>query len=330
VCLIGLLVLLTRPAFALSILDFVAYGEVGTEIVLGASVADGLVGSTGWVTTGGGATLWGVRAGLGFDMGQSAQVSGDVIANGNVTLGLSASVLGSVDSGADVSLSLGSSVAGDVTASGTITRGLGTTIGGTETENGTPQVFVPVPLPPVTPFTAGGTDVDPVMGETTMLMPGTYGTLRPGLNNTLNLSSGRYFFDAIEPAVGLKLNLDLSGGDLAIFVVGDAAFATGMEISLTGGTAANVFSETHGMWTVPIGGSWVGTIYAPFGHIDMLGDLTGAAYSGEIVRLDGTTTFLPANPPIPEPRTLSLLAVGLITLLALRRWTDVTRGPRRA
>jgi hypothetical protein len=315
--------LLARPASALTIWDFVVYGDVSTEILLDSSAADGLVGSSGPVSTAVGATTGGIRAGTDVDIGLSNVIDGNVIANGDVKLSVGAQVVGNVDSGGDTKLAFNSSVTGDVTAGGIIKEGLGTTIGGTATEGGMPEVFVPVALPTPTMFSAGGTDVAPLIGETIDLAPGTYGTFRPATNNHVTLHSGKYYFDAIEPALGLDLNFDLTGGPIELFVVGDAEFAAGTLLTLTGGNEGQIFSETHGSWTVPLMGDWVGTVFAPYGDIFLYGDLTGAAYAGGMVKLDGTSIFVPWV--IPEPRTWSLMLISLIALMAVRRQAEHSR-----
>ena len=192
-------------------------------------------------------------------------------------------------------------ITGDATAAGSITLGDDSRVDGILTEYGMPATFTPVECPPVTPFTAGGADVKKRNGKRTTLAPGSYGALKLGTLNRLYLSSGDYFFDSIRVGNRLRLYLDVSAGPINIFVVGDVKFGTNMNVFLTGGSPSDVYAETHGTWTMYGGSDWKGSIFAPYGNIQVHGGnnrIKGALWSCKNVILDSNVRVRYIPPPI--------------------------------
>ncbi len=177
-------------------------------------------------------------------------------------------------------------VDGDATSAGEVDLSSNVVITGTTTEFGTPELFTPIVLPTLTSFTTDpNNDIDTNKDETTTLAPGLYGDLELGKNNVLNLSAGSYFFDEIDAEKYLELNLDVSGGNIEIFVAGKVTFAKELDVTVIGGDASDIYLESHDRFKLEKDGEWLGTIYAPDDKIKLHKNTTlvGAAYSGDKV-----------------------------------------------
>ena len=171
-----------------------------------------------------------------------------------------------------------------------------------------PEPFTAIVLPPTSEFdTDSDRDVFARGGVSTTLAPGAYGDLFLGVHNTLNLSAGEYFFDRISARKGLDLHLDLTDGEIAVFVLGDVHLDRDLEVFVDGepaadvesDLAADVFLETHGRWQLHKDSQWFGTVLAPTGRIELHKDsaVTGALYSGQTVTIhkDSVVNFVLAE-----------------------------------
>ncbi len=236
----------------------------------------------------------------------SASVLGEIHAAGNVVLNWNSSVGGGVFSSGDVTVANAATVQGDVNAGGKITVNWGGTIAGDAIAGGKADIkdggsaasassYVSAPprikptaptacdvvaKPPLQTFSAGSTPVSASYGQYTTspglnLSPGTYSMLNIAGYNVLTLHGGTYTFSSMSLAWLQTLQLDLSGGDITIFVVGNVNFggAVTIRVSTDGTTyqsmwdvdkalAAKVYLETHGNFTAGEKGRWFGTILA--------------------------------------------------------------------
>jgi hypothetical protein len=281
--------------------------DSGGNVALGATNdVGGNVTATGNVGTGNGSSSDGnVNSGGNVTLGATNNVGDDITAVGDVSTGNGTHLLpaGDINSGGDVSLGASNNVGGNITAFGTITKGSGTTIGGTETPSSgiiptpaspvAPTAYSPITLPPTTVFGSGGPDVIKGGSQTTTLPPGSYGTLQLGTINTLNLSTGDYYFDSFSMGGSSKLNLDVSGGPIRIFVTGNMTFGTSLQTTVTGGGAEDINVETHGNFSLGGSGKWFGFIFAPMGNIDVSSSahLTGAFWAAGIVTTSNDVVF---------------------------------------
>ncbi len=249
-----------------------------------------------------------VLSGSHFTGGQSSNVAGNLGANGNVVLNELAEV------------------AGHVTHSGILTLGTNATVGSSSVGSSgvVPRIFSGVSLPGAASFTAGGLNINKGDIQDTTLAPGTYGTLNLGEHNDLYLSAGTYYFDAIHAGSGLDLHLDLTGGDLLLYVLGDVDFGIVLDVVLAGGSAEDIYLETLGSFALGDHGEWYGTVYAPLDDL-LIGKNTniwGSLYSGASIDIQFGAAIErhlcypfndqtdPGPVTVPEPSTALLMLLG--------------------
>jgi len=224
----------------------------------------------------------------------NAGITGNAIIDDNVTLDNNTDVTGNLCTNGNVTMTNGATVGGYIEHAGTLT---GTGYGSHFTGHVSRRWFTDV-LPPVNSFTAGS-GVTQVSGHMA-LAPGTYGDLKVGNNDILDLSAGDYYFKSVTIGNSATLNFNLSGGGIRIFVVGGVTINNGMSCSLNGGDASKIYVETHGSWycknNKAAGERWYGTIYAPYGDITFKNSagMEGALYSGGNILLsnNGTLSFV--------------------------------------
>jgi hypothetical protein len=319
-----------------------ANGDIVTsgDVVFNGNVTVGADGHvTGDIDSGGNVTLLG-----------DAIVDGSIRAAGNVSLGSGASVGGDVDAGdatgTAVSLGNGATVVGTVTHKpGTVVNCGGNTVGGcnngasigaraTSATPDAPTIYTPTMLPSATSFVAGTMDITKGAGQTTTLaVNSSWDAISLGGTNVLNISAGTYRFNTWNIGAGSTLNLDLTGGAIVLLFTGNVMVGGNLTVNLIGGTAADVYAETYGNWTLGTGGDWRGTIFGSgaTSNITFNGttDLVGALYAKNNldVGANSTVNFVQSNylaPPstaVPEPTTLAMLAAGLLGAAGRsRRW----------
>ncbi len=240
--------------------------------------------------------------------GYPAQLDGSAYAGGDLSFGQDLTV-GSSVSAREVVVNGAASIGGGVTIYGTLdaysyTLGSGAVVTGGVTAP-SDRTFGLITMPTAASFTAGGVDqtVPSGGGSSLTLGPDTYGTLSTSAQDqTVYLSSGNYYFDAITAQGGFTLSIDLtSGARINIYVVGDAAFSQRNTLMVkgagTGGVfvpinaapslASLVYLETHGNFGMSGGltsvhNIWGGTVYSSLMEDVSIGQYTdwyGAVYS---------------------------------------------------
>ncbi len=148
------------------------------------------------------------------------------------------------------------------------------------------------PLPDPTPFTSGGQDYTNLgNGAVLTLPPDSYGRVALGGACTLNLEAGNYYFDELSAGNGLDLNIDLGGGQIKIFVTGQATFGSVDTRFLSGGSPSDVTLESHWVGTgsqpfgfkAAAGSQWVGDVYTPTSGIHYGGSAGPTIFFGRFV-----------------------------------------------
>lgn len=265
-----------------------------------------------------------VIVGVGTEVGQTTNQSlvgaGTTVVNvGDASLNGTAGIHGDLRAGDDVTLGNNSFVTGTITNPDAFTTGSGVTFGA----HVVAEPDLPT-LPAATVFSHGVTSQSVANGGTLNLAPGSYLNITLGGAATLNLSAGDYFLNSLTAGNGLTINVDLTGGEVNIFVT-DAFSAGGIQaMNLTGGTFQDVNVETHhaNANAFRVGGgngtNWKGNVFTPFGDIHLgsgssTGLVEGFLWAGRDVDLEHGLVV------VPEPTTLAVLAVALGALGAAGR-----------
>ena len=277
-----------------------AGGDVSTGN--GTNVGTQGIVANGAVVLGGTNTIIGDVHGASLNAGNGTDLYGNVVSGSNFTIGGTATAHTNVDA---QTASLGNSA--DVLGTLTLPLGVSPTLGGGATvgtleNDGTPSpdapdTFTEVVLPTPNAFTANTNHQNILSSGTLTLAPGIYGNLTSGNAATLNLSAGEYVFNTINLGGTNTINVNVTGGEILIFVVGNVTTGNSTEIViLGGGTAEDVYLESGGV--VQLGGTneWHGTIYStksnnPAEESIVTGNGTkvwGGLYSAEQVKLGGT------------------------------------------
>ena len=134
-----------------------------------------------------------------------------------------------------------------------------------------PDKFDGVTLPaPISYSTDPLNDIRTRHNVATTLAPGAYGDLKLGRNNTLYLSSGKYYFDQISVSRDLDLHFDVTSGAVDIFVRRDADIDRGLDVFFNGVAfeqtdpqlAQSVYVETRGDFKLDRDSEWAGSVYS--------------------------------------------------------------------
>jgi hypothetical protein len=285
--------------------------------------------------------------------GYPAQLSGSAYAGGKLTFGQDLTVGGSLEPLRQVVANGAAAIGGGVKIWGTLdalsyTLGSGASVTGAVTAPSS-TTFALITMPAATVFTAGGVSqtVPSGSGSSLTLAPGTYGTLATSAQNqTVILSSGNYYFNAITAQAGFKLQIDLTSGPVNIYVVGDATFAQRNTLMVkgagTGGAfvpidqaqslAGLIYLETYGRFVMSgatdgAHNIWGGTVYASLLEgtsaeisIGQYMDWYGAAWAYDTFDTadHGKWTYVP-QATVPIPAAAWLLGSGIVGLVALKR-----------
>ena len=216
--------------------------------------------------------------------------------NPGVFLNGGALIQGDVRSASDVSLANGCAITGTVyhPAGTTVSLGSGSTTAGQLIGN--PELPV---LPAASPCASGGTNHTIANGQSLTLAPGSYGSIQLGGACHLSLSSGAYYLTKLTSGNGLRLNVDLSGGPLSVYVCGVSGegytdFGSVTTSIVAGPSDPNTASqmikfEPQGAsatgWSFEASGSskWLGTVFSPNGSIHFGGGGCCSSWTGQFL-----------------------------------------------
>jgi len=258
--------------------------EGSGNFVGGPNVVADHITVNGYVNMGGGTrVIYDVNAGsyivtgtnitIGYGSGSPSFGTGNAVAGGDVTLVGGNRVFGNVESGGNVWLNSNTAhVYGNIIAAGTFTNGT-SPVDGTITAPGVPSpplAYIPITFPPATTFTSGGSNIttNPGAGGTT-LAPGSYGAFNiSGAQTSFTFTAGTYYFDSFNyQSTYPALTFDVTAGKIKVYVTGDITFRQSATITVVGGSAADVYVETHGDFTTGGATTWNGIVFAPEGEI---------------------------------------------------------------
>jgi hypothetical protein len=174
---------------------------------------------------------------------------------------------------------------------------------------GTPHLPELPEMPEISTFpSTGKTNIN----SSRILRPGSYGNIILRGNQTITLSGpGVYVFNSIKNSGRTNKFIFDFGHDVAgafkIYVKDDVDLGKVNAKAINGGDATRIYSETHGKgyqswsgkyaWIIGEGSTWLGTVWAPFGGIN-IGSfhddrtvLTGALFSTGNINIQNNITI---------------------------------------
>ncbi len=273
----------------------------------GTSINAGPITFNGSISLSGSSHITGnINGGSSLQGGTSCYIKGNIITGDFMKLGGSTNVSGNLDAGGNVTLGTSAKILGNLTTSGTLSKSTSSVVYGTVTENGVPaipQTYISLNLPPTSSFSSGGNDI--TINST--LNPGSYGKVNLGTSKTLNLSSGDYYFTSFSMGGSGKLNMDVNGGKIRIFVTGDVKFGTSVTTAVLNGGPESVYLETEGNFTLGGSDKWNGTVYTPAGNITVGTSclINGALLANGNISIGGSTKIYYKKDSEPEKSTIS-------------------------
>ncbi len=268
-----------------------------------------------------------------YGIQRPVQNVGDIYAAHNLATGGQCHVSGDIFANGDVSLDYWNEITGNVTYGGTLTYDDRGDIGGRliHASGSVPTIS----LPKATIFSCGTQDIS--TSQSYDLQPGKYGQVTlGGLFKTLTLHSGNYYLESLTFTQTQYISLDLSKGPINVFVDGDISLYSGLDFYVNGtkftdassaefrDLAASVLFESHGYVTIPGGflNNFFGTIFAPNGKITAnINEMAGQMIAGKSIEANVYMDFRPSSylSTVPEPGMLTLLATAGIVLAAFAR-----------
>ena len=326
-------VLLSGSPVAPELTDFVVYGTSSVSVGKNVVVVDGAVGGDSDVSIDEDPQTRDLYGSGQLTLKNNAGVDGSIVFNDQITIETGSQIQGDVDAGGPIQIKLDTTVDGSVVSADSVSTESNVTVAGGITEFGSPDGFVAPQLPSASVIvTDPNNDLDLGFGVTTSLAPGAYGDLKMDKQNVLSLSAGEYSFDLIDADESLQIQLDTSGGEIAIFVAGDVNFALNLDVIITGGDASQVYLETHGAFSIGENSDWVGTVFAPTGDINIAKNaiVVGAAYSGQQINVDDNASLtLDASTRLTGVSDVDppVLAVGLVNDTGTSNSDTITSDP---
>jgi len=244
-----------------------------------------------------------------------SQSDGDMHSNDEINLKKGQALFeGKVTAVGKIDIAEDITVAGNVTAGDELQLDNNVTITGTATEYAS---VTSVALPTLS-YSAGGNDVKADENQTEALAPGSYAKVEVEKNATLQLSSGKYFFEELILKESAGMEIDIATGPVTVNVEKKVDMDKDVSMSLFPlGDVDSRYVTINAMEDMQIGEGSVlrGTFNAPLGKFDLKksGDLIGSICAEEIdveeaavaVHHDaaGTLPLAKVSSPAEEPKT---------------------------
>jgi predicted acyltransferase (DUF342 family) len=229
---------------------------------------------------------------------ERATVGGDIDATQKVEIKDDATIGGSIIARNEIKIEHDVYVAGDAVSADKITVNTGSIIAGTQSQyNPSIPAAVPILLPEFEVI-HGTSDFKVEKNTQVLLLPGNYKKLEVGENATLTLINGTYTFEEIVVKKDAIVELEAGAGSIVLAVKKKVEFDERAQMIQYSGAATDVLVLVA-QGDVKLGkqGQYVGTFYAPNGHIDLEDEasLTGALYGEKVhVKKYASVTFAPA------------------------------------
>jgi len=248
-------------------------------------------------------------------------INGDLFANRDIEFLDGTDVVGNATYGRSISANASDVVTGVVTqASNTVAS---------------------IAMPDTTDFVAGSVDYDLADQQVVNLAPGSYRSvdLSGSSLDELHLTSGDYFLRNLTLGISTDLHLDLTGGQINVYVEDNVNLGTGLQLFVNGtefvdpgdnpppsfvDLASDVTWEVHGDFEIGSGflNEFFGTVYTPDGNISVDTEaFYGAMIAGRNVSGDFYLEHFASNrlTAIPEPAAAFVLLLGGVTVICSRR-----------
>ncbi len=324
----------------------------GVEIHNNSKILSGSVGSYYSINTTGAVNIFGdVHSGSTINLASYNIIKGNVTTAANgcdhnknaFTAGNGFSLQGNLDVNSNISINKYNNSA----VNGKVTHPAGTSYYGPVPSGGE---VIGKPSIPTLPANAQITNFKPAgktnITNTQTITPGAYGQIKLNGNSTITFSgAGVYIFSSISNSGDVnKFVFDFKNSSDGIFqlqIQGDADLGAFQAILKNGGSASRIYTETHGngqschygayAWTMDNctkdTSRWKGTIYAPYGGINIgsstgNSNIEGALWSGTKitinngvqVQLAAYQTCTPPNADAGDDRVLGCTGSPTVTL----------------
>ncbi len=196
--------------------------------------------------------------------------------NGKTDVGVAA-LVGTTRSVASINVRDRGVISGNAVSQGTVTKPDSATISGESISNADLSLPSLSSFSVTIPIGTAGTHLD--RGESSTVGAGTYSSLTVKAGATAYLSSGTYYFQALDVEANGVLALDMSSGPIYLYVAHSLIMHSG-GIVVLGGATSDLFVAYMGIDAVTLEAPLVGTFVAPSAAITLATLTSGGEFQG--------------------------------------------------